>query len=191
MIRVGLTGGIGSGKTTVARLLRALGFPVYEADTEAKQLINKDRDIREQIIHLLGKEAYNEQGYNRKYVGSLVFNNEELLQKLNEIVHPAVANHFEQWCTEKDEFNVVFQEAAVLFENGNYSRFDKTILVVAPEITRIGRVMQRDDMNKQEVVARINNQWQDDEKMKLADFVITCDGQHLVIPQVMNILKQL
>ncbi|MBS2213758.1 dephospho-CoA kinase [Carboxylicivirga mesophila] len=191
MIKIGITGGIGSGKTTVARLFLSLGFPVYEADVEAKKLINHNTRVKEQIIELLGEKAYNAEGYNRAYVGSVVFNDKLILNQLNSIVHPAVANHFEQWCDEHNDHNIVFQEAAILFENGSYTKFDKTILVTAPQHVRLQRVMRRDGLSEQKVIERMNNQWTDEAKVKLADFVIDCDGQNLVIPQVLNVLKSL
>lgn len=191
MMRIGVTGGIGSGKTTVARLLMALGFPVYEADVEAKKLINHDASVKQQIIDLLGENAYNAEGYNREFVGSIVFNDKTLLSRLNSIVHPAVANDFEQWCNKHSNHKLVFQEAAILFENGSYTKFDKTILVAAPQKVRLQRVMRRDGMSEQRVIERMNNQWTDEAKIKLADFVIDCDGQSLVIPQVMNVLNSL
>ncbi len=191
MVKVGITGGIGSGKSTVASLIKNLGFPVYEADVEAKKIISEDEEVRCQIIHLLGEQSYDVSGYNRQYVAGLVFNDKGLLQSLNEIVHPAVAKHFSNWCNLHRNHKIVFQEAAILFENGGYRKFDKTILVTAPEDLRIKRVMHRDDISESEVRARIKNQWTEDEKRKLADFLIHCDGEHLVIPQVNDILKKL
>lgn len=189
MTKVGITGGIGSGKTTVARLVKTLGFPVYDADFEAKQIINADEAVRRQITELLGEEAYNSNGYNRQFVAGIVFKDKVMLSHLNRIVHPVLANHFSKWCTSHSDSKVVFQEAAILFENGSYTRFDKTILVTAPELERLQRVMQRDGLSRQQVKARINNQWTDQAKMELADFVVHCDGKHLVIPQVLDILN--
>lgn len=191
MLKVGLTGGIGSGKSTVARLLMALGYPVYLADDEAKEILNNDANVRRKIIDLLGPQSYNTSGYNRKYVAGLVFNDKNLLQQLNTIVHPVVEAHFLNWCNLRLDNEVVFQEAAILFENGSYRRFDKTILVTAPIAIRISRVMQRDNLPEQDVMSRIKNQWPDSEKIMLADFVVKCDGNHLVIPQVNDIIKRL
>lgn len=191
MLKIGLTGGIGSGKSTVARLLVALGYPVYLADDEAREIVNNDIDVRRQIIDLLGSQSYDASGYNRKYVAGLVFKDKKLLQQLNEIVHPAVASHFLSWCNQHAGYNVIFQEAAILFENGSYRRFDKTILVTAPEEVRITRVMQRDHLSREDVLVRLNNQWPDVEKINLADFLVKCDGEHLVIPQVNEIIKGL
>ncbi|MBK3519355.1 dephospho-CoA kinase [Carboxylicivirga marina] len=187
---VGLTGGIGSGKSTVAMLLRQLGLPVYEADVEAKMLINSDDSIRRAIIELLGDEAYTKHGYNRPFVANKVFNNSGLLSRLNQIVHPVVSKHFSKWV---DDINssIVFQEAAILFENGSYKKFDKNILVTAPLAIRTNRVMKRDGFSEDEVKIRISRQWTDEAKIQLTDYIIKCDGKHLVMPQVFKILKDL
>lgn len=191
MISVGLTGGIGSGKTTVSKLIRILGYPVYEADVEAKKIISEDLSVKAKIINLLGEEAYDGTKYNRLFVAQKVFNDKALLQGLNDIVHPAVAKHFKNWKESHSNSEYVFQEAAILFENGSYLKFDKTILITSPEAIRVKRVMKRDNLSHKEVMARINNQWSDDKKMELADFSIQCDGYHLVIPQLLKVLKQL
>jgi len=183
MKKIGITGGIGSGKSTIAKLINKLGYPVYEADVEAKKIILDDNKVRYQIIKLLGEDAYNTEGYNRQYVAKLVFNNSALLQGLNLIVHPAVEVHFNNWCARNAVDGIVFQEAAILFENNSYKKFDKTILVIAPEEMRIRRVMKRDGLRKEEVLARINKQWTDAKKRELADYIIQCDGEHLVVPQ--------
>ncbi|WP_430810113.1 MULTISPECIES: dephospho-CoA kinase [unclassified Carboxylicivirga] len=191
MKKIGITGGIGSGKSTVVRLIRFLGYPVYEADFEAKRLINEDVALKDKIVSLLGAEAYTESGYNRSYVARQVFNNRDLLQQLNSIVHPAVRAHFEAWCRRNAASDLVFQEAAILFESGGHTAFDATLLVTAPQDMRIQRVVKRDGLAPHQVEARISNQWSDKQKADLADFVLQCDGRHLVIPQVLAILKQL
>ncbi|MCG8579951.1 MAG: dephospho-CoA kinase [Bacteroidales bacterium] len=191
MIKVGLTGGIGSGKSTVAKLIGFLGYPVYVADIEAKRIINSDRQVRQQIVSLLGEGAYSVSGYNVKYVAEKVFNDKQLLNKLNAIVHPAVHSDFNNWCNDNRNAKLVFQEAAILFENGSYRKFDKTILVTAPELMRINRVMKRDGLSEEEVNARISRQWSDHDKIPLADYVVRCDGSHLVIPQMIEIIKKI
>jgi dephospho-CoA kinase len=191
MMKIGLTGGIGSGKSTVVKLIRFLGYPVYVADIEAKKIINSNEEVRLSIISLLGTKTYTAGGYNVKYVAQKVFNDSNLLNKLNAIVHPAVHQHFNKWCEINRDKEMVFQEAAILFENGSYERFDKTILVTAPEQMRINRVMNRDNNSEKEVRARISRQWADDEKIPLADFSVKCDGSHLVIPQLLEIIKEI
>lgn len=189
--KVGLTGGIGSGKTTVAKVLKALGYPVYCADKEAKELMNASVELIDKITNLLGEKSYLNNQLNRPYVASMVFNDQALLKQLNGIVHPAVEKHFNDWCLLNGKKKIVFQESAIHFENGSHKRFDKMLLVIAPVEERIKRVMHRDTQSLEEVKARINNQWSDDKKSKLADYIIKCDGKHLLIPQVFNVLKDL
>ncbi|WP_047415324.1 dephospho-CoA kinase [Cellulophaga sp. Hel_I_12] len=167
---VGLTGGIGSGKSTVAELFEALGVPVYSSDKEAKKLMTRKK-IRKQISSLLGEKAYLEGELNRQFIAAKVFNNASLLGELNSIVHPAVKNHFLAW-KNKQNYPYVIQETAILFENGLEGRFDKIILVTAPEKVRINRVTNRDKVTVEEVKARIANQWGDEEKSKKSDFII-------------------
>lgn len=168
---VGLTGGIGSGKSTIAAMFSELGVPVYIADIEARALTNRSKIIRRHIIQLLGSKAYNDSEINRKFVAAKVFNDPELLQALNAIIHPKVQRHFERWLR-KQSGAYCIKEAAILFENGGYKKCDHTILVKAPEPERIQRVMERDGTTKKEIQDRIDNQWTDEEKEKLADFII-------------------
>jgi len=191
VMKIGITGGIGSGKTTVAKFLVTLGYPVYFADKEAKKLMITSSDIIQCVMELLGSEAYIDGKLNKKYVANKVFQNKDLLNQLNQIVHPVVANHFNEWCLLNQSRNLVFQEAAIIFENGSNSRFDKTILVTAPQEVRLKRVMKRDKQIEEQVIARMKNQWNDDKKIKLADYIIKCDGKHLIIPQVLEFLRQL
>ena len=168
---VGLTGGIGSGKTTVASMFRDLGVPIYIADIEAKKLTNRSKVIRKKIISLLGDEAYISSGINRKYVANIVFNDEELLNKVNEIIHPKVAKHFKKWLS-KQQGVYCIKEAAILFENESYKTCDHTILITAPIEERIKRVKKRDGLSKKEIKSRIKNQWSDHKKSQLADTII-------------------
>jgi len=168
---VGLTGGIGSGKTTVSKMFSDLDISVYIADIEAKKLINSSKTIRKQLILLLGNDAFLMGTLNRKYVADLIFNDKELLEKVNKIIHPRVAEHFLKWC-EKQKSPYVIKEAAILFENGGYKNCDFTILVTAPENIRIERVLNRDSISKNEIEDRIKNQWSDNKKRKLTDLVI-------------------
>jgi len=168
---VGLTGGIGSGKTTIANMFADLGVPVYIADVEAKKLTNSSKAIQKKIKALLGNDAYKNEELDRAYVAELVFNDEKLLTQLNEIIHPAVAEHFKNWAVSQDAIYCI-KEAAILFENDGYKQLDFNILVTAPKKTRIKRVLERDDTTEKKVRARMDAQWSDAKKMKLADLVI-------------------
>ncbi|MEO9893057.1 dephospho-CoA kinase [Aurantibacter sp.] len=172
MILIGLTGGIGSGKTTVAKIFKKLGVPVYNSDKEAKKLMNSSKELRNSIKELFGKEAYKKKKLNRSFIAEKVFNNRELLQKLNSIVHPAVREHFKDWTT-KQESSYVIQEAAIIFEQNNQDFYDKVILVTAPKAVRIERVLQRDpNQDKAQIERRMANQLSDREKIELSDYVI-------------------
>ena len=169
---IGLTGGIGSGKTTVAKFIQEMGFPVYFSDDRAKEIVNDDEVLKNNIKELLGEEAYDESGrYNRKYVADLVFNNEELLKQLNGLIHPAVKLDFENWvASQKTEF--VFKETALLFELKLNEGCYKSILVTADDNIRIKRVMDRDGKTYREVEAVMTKQMPEKDKVKKADFVI-------------------
>lgn len=172
MIRVGLTGGIGSGKSTVAAFFEELGVPVYHADPRAKTLMETQAGLGRAIRRLLGEGAYDEKGaLNRAYIASKVFRDPQLLAALNALVHPEVRKDFESWASRQDAPYVV-QEAAVLFESGGYRNFDRMILVTAPREERIRRVMQRDAASRAEVLNRMKNQWPDQQKISLSDYVI-------------------
>lgn len=168
---VGLTGGIGSGKSTVARMFRELGVPVYDSDSEAKQLMTSSGKVREAIIGLLGETAYQGKELNRSFVAEKVFKNPELLQKLNAIVHPAVRNHFKEWAKAQNAPYVV-QETALIFENGSQDHYDHIILVTAPLDVRLNRVMERDGVEPKAVLERMKNQMDDADKVDLAHFCI-------------------
>ncbi|WP_299386357.1 dephospho-CoA kinase [uncultured Lacinutrix sp.] len=171
MITVGLTGGIGSGKTTVAKAFEALGIPIYIADDEAKKLMNTSKVLKRKLIALIGEVAYKDNELNRPYLAKAIFNDKGLLEKMNAIVHPKVGKHFIKW-KNKQNAPYVIKEAAILFENGSYKNYDYIITVTAPEKTRIDRVLKRDNASIEKVKAIIANQWQDDEKVRLSDFVI-------------------
>lgn len=168
---VGLTGGIGSGKTTVAKYFEELGVPVYIADSEAKALMNRSKVIRRKLIALFGNEAFLENMLNRPFIAQQIFNDKKLLNAMNAIVHPKVASHFKRWVNKQDSPYVI-SEAAILFENGSYKKYDFIITVTAPENIRLQRVIKRDNSNKQKVEAIMANQWSDQEKIKRSDFVI-------------------
>lgn len=171
MMTVGLTGGIGSGKTTVAAMFSNLGIPVYNSDDRAKELMHSSTELIEKIKELLGEEAYSGGKLNREYIANRVFANRELLTALNDIVHPAVKSDFISWSARQQAAYVV-QEAAILFENGSYDKFDVMVLVTAPKKMRLERIMQRDDVSAENILARMNHQWEDEKKIPLADYVI-------------------
>lgn len=168
---IGLTGGIGSGKTTVANMFLKLGVPVYIADVEAKKIMNRSKVIKRKLIKLFGDNAYIDGTLNKHFIAQKIFNNKSLLEKMNAIVHPKVATHFKRWLA-KQEAPYVIKEAAILFENNSYLNHDAIILVVANENERIQRVIKRDNTTKEKVKAIINNQWSDNRKKALSQFVI-------------------
>lgn len=168
---IGLTGGIGSGKTTVAKFFEEFGVAVYYADDASKKLLNESSVLRNKIISSFGEETYNSQGLNRAFLSQQVFNNPEALQKLNSIVHPAVFEDFEQW-KEAQTGSYVVKEAAILIESGSYKTCDAVILVISEIQTRIERVMERDKSSKDLINQRISNQLSDEEKRKYADYIL-------------------
>jgi dephospho-CoA kinase len=191
MLKVGVTGGIGSGKSTVCRVFSNLGIPVFEADKVAKELMNTDQTIFEQLVRLFGAEVYlPDHTVNRKYLAGIVFNNKSLLTELNAIVHPVVRKAFFDWCNNQNTPYII-HEAAILFESGFYKFMDKTIAVVTSEKERIERVTKRDDVTIEMVQERMRNQWNDQQRIELADFVIGNNDNELIILQVLEIDKQL
>ena len=188
---IGLTGGIGSGKTTVARLFETMGCVIYNTDEQAKQLYFNS-SVKKQVINLLGKEAYlNEVEIDKKYISHKVFSNTELLNKLNAIIHPAVKEDFIQF--EKKYFpdTLIIKETAILFETGIYKNLDYSILVTAPLQLKIERVIKRDSVQKEDVKKRIDAQWPDEKKVPLANFVIVNDNVHALIPQALQVIQKL
>ncbi len=168
---VGLTGGIGSGKTTVAKMFAALGVPVYNSDEEAKKLMRKSKKLKKAIIELFGNEAYKDKKLNKKYLSSQIFNDSALLQKLNAIVHPAVRNHFLKWAKHQDA-PFVIQETAIIFENNMQDFYDMIILVTASKESRLQRVMIRDGVEIENIEARMKHQLPDAKKISLSDYII-------------------
>lgn len=189
MIKVGLTGGIGSGKTYVSKIIESLGYTVFNSDDEAKKIMNAPHVVA-QVKEVFGENAYIDSSLNRKYIANLIFSDTNLKEKLNSIVHPAVRQAFVDW-SEKQKNDIVFNEAAILFETGAYKQFDYTILVTADEETRIQRVIKRDDATHAEVKARINNQWTDEQKENLASFIIVNDYKKDVLAQIKTIIQQI
>ena len=171
MMVVGLTGGIGSGKSTIAKAFAALGIAVFNSDEQAKVLIATDAQVKKRIIAAFGEEAYQNGEYNRAYIAQIVFNNSEKLAILNGIVHPALAKYFNQWA-KKQTSPYVLKEAAILFESGSYKDCDYIITVTAPEEVRIARVMARDHCTEAQVRARMAQQWSDAQRIALSNAVI-------------------
>lgn len=168
---IGLTGGIGSGKTTVAKMFAALGVPVYYADEEAKKLMNSSKIIQQKLRDTFGEETYVCGVLNRKYLSDLVFHDKEKLVKINAIVHPEVEKHFQTW-VQKQKAQYVLQENAIIFENNKQDHFDAIITVSAPAELKIDRVVHRDSTNRENVLARIKNQLNDDFKISNSDYII-------------------
>ncbi|MBK1441504.1 dephospho-CoA kinase [Parapedobacter sp. ISTM3] len=186
-LKVGITGGIGSGKSTICRIFEVLGIPVFDADREAKRLMTTDSGLVRAIQAEFGGEAYHDDGsLNRMYMAAQVFNNEDKLKRLNALVHPVVIQAGEEWAARQDA-SYTIKEAALLFESGSFKLNRYNILVEAPEAVRIERVVKRDNVTVEQVKSRIARQWPDEEKTKLADYVIVNDGIQAVIPQVLKL----
>ena len=187
---IGITGGIGSGKSTVCRIFAALGIPVFNADDEAKKLY-ADAEVKKKVTALLGDDVYVNGAVDRAAVAKKVFFDKNLLEKLNRIIHPAVQEKFSHWCEANASAPYVIKEAAILFEAGSDEGTDAVITVTAPKELKMQRAMKRDGMSAEEVEKRMKNQWNDEEKVKRSKFVIKNDEMELLIPQVMNIHKSI
>ncbi|MND64582.1 Dephospho-CoA kinase [compost metagenome] len=182
-LKIGITGGIGSGKTFICRLFEALGIPVYNADEEAKRLMNTDIRIKEKLIAQFGESTYKDGLLDRAFLANMVFSDKDKLELLNGIVHPIVIQEAKDWA-ERQTTRYSLKEAALLFESGSYKELDYTILVTAPMDIRIQRVIERDGATEQQVQERMSKQLSDEEKLQLADFVIVNDGITPLLPQV-------
>lgn len=196
MLEIGITGGIGSGKSTVANILASFGYAIYDSDARAKALYTSSKAVKQQVTAAFGQEIYLPSGeLNRPAMAQIVFNDKARLQELNNIVHPATALDFQSWLNELEEKgypkSLVFKEAAILFESGAYKMVDAVITVYAPKRLRLQRVLQRDGTNRAQVLARMSKQMPEIEKLQRADFVIYSDGQQMLIPQVQAALKYL
>lgn len=187
-IKIGLTGGIGSGKTTIAKYFKSLGIPVYIADDQAREIM-KTTAVVNAIRETFGNSCFEGEVLQRDKLAQIVFNDSEKLQQLNSIVHPAVKQHFKQWLLDHDKFPLIIYEAAILFESGNYKEFDKTITVTAPLASRIQRVMERDNTTKEQVMQRVNAQWTDEQRILKSSFVIENTSIESAKTQTDKILK--
>lgn len=185
--KVGITGGIGAGKSIISRVFEQLGYPVFNSDREAKKLMEQDSELKEGIIKLFGPKAYINNVLNRKHISSIVFNNKNKIEALNALVHPKVRSAFNLQA-ETCNANFIFNEAAILYETGAYKNFDKVILVTANKDTRILRVLQRDQTTIKEVEARISNQMSDDEKREFHPYEVNNNDDELVIPQLLHFI---
>lgn len=192
-MKIGLTGGMGSGKTTVCHMFESLGIPVYYADTRAKKIMVENKEVKQKIKQLLSNNAYFRNGRpDRKFIAGKVFSNPDLLQALNAIIHPAVHQDFEDFYrTHSQKAPYVVNEAALLVENGSYKRFDRLIVVTCPEEIRVKRIVKRDKITPEAVYARLKNQLPESEKIRHAHFLIDNSGEKSLIPQVWSIHQAL
>lgn len=190
MLKVGVTGGIGAGKSTLCKAIETLGYPVFYSDKVAKELISTNSEVQKKIIALIGEDAYTDGIPNTSYIAKKIFNNSSLKEQVNQLIHPLVRNSFNEWASLQDE-RLVFNEAAILFETGSYKQFDYTILVVADKKSRIKRIQKRDNTTEDEINQRMQNQWTDEEKIKLADFVIDNSDDKLLVPQLLEVVNAL
>jgi len=188
--RIGLSGGIGSGKSYVAEILEKMGFPVYYADARAKALTDTHPHIISELIKRFGTTVYEDGVLNRKVLASLIFDSEGDRMFVNNLIHPIVRTDFDVWCA-KQHSPLVFNEAAILFETGAYRQFDATVLVIAPLETRIERIMQRDRCTHEQAEARIQSQWSDEQKMPLATCIVMNDGTIPLLSQLEHVVTTL
>lgn len=185
MLKIGITGGIGSGKSTVCSIFLKLGIPVYQADVEAKKLY-ADPEIKMKISVLFGDEIYQNGSLDRKKLASIVFQDKEKLEELNQIIHPAVAKHYESWLLDQNAPYVI-KEAAIMFESGAYRGLDKVVTVACPEEIRLARVLKRDAASEEEVRGRMRHQMSERERIEKSDLQIVNDGKEMLLPQILKL----
>jgi len=191
MQKICITGSIGSGKTTVANIFKAIGIPVFNADINAKELYAEE-NVKTLLLKNFGKTIFDsDKNINKEILASIVFNNPDALKKINSIIHPLVMENFHNWSKLQSSNSFVIFESAIIFESGLDKEFDKIISVSAPEDLRVKRVMKRDSVNSDKVLQRIKNQWSNEAKVKLSDFVIYNDERQLIIPQILKINKEI
>jgi dephospho-CoA kinase len=193
MIKIGVTGGIGSGKSIFCKIFSHSGYPVYDSDKKAKEILNQNNELKEKVILLLGSHAYDRNGqYNRNWVANVVFNDLEKLRKLNGLVHPYVANDFEEWLKINKSCSIIVKEAALLIETGLYKKMDFNINVTAPLSLRIERILKRDPMrNEHDIWQIINKQLTDNERNKYVDYVVVNDEKKSLIEQFNHVFQML
>lgn len=186
---VGITGGIGSGKSYICKILENMGYPVFYADQASKKLLATDSDIIRKVKNVLGEAAYHKDGtVDKAFIANEIFANSDQLAKVNQIMHPAVRKAFKAFAKVQSS-KIVFNEAAIIFETGGASQFDKTILVTAPKSVRMSRVLLRDNTTPAQVEGRMNNQWSDEQKISLADFIIYNGENDMLLPQIEEIIS--
>jgi dephospho-CoA kinase len=190
MLKIGITGGIGTGKSTICEIFALLGIPVYNADKAAKRLMATNENLKKKLIATFGTDAFTSTGeLDTIFLAKKVFADEKALKQLNALVHPAVLADFDQWCSQK-QAPYVLKEAALLIESGSYKQCDYTILVESPIALRIKRLLNRDNSTEAQISARIANQMPDEEKAKVANFLLLNDEEHLLIPQILALHTQ-
>ena len=190
MKRFGITGGIGSGKSFIATIIERMGYPVYYSDVRSKELTNAHPLIRQGLIDLVGENVYFGGELDKKVLATAIFSNDELRLKVNQLIHPIVRQDFEDW-TKVQTSDLIFNEAAILFETGAYRNFDATILIYAPIELRLERILKRDIITKEEVLARMNNQMNDEEKLKMTIYSILNDGEIPLLKQLEEVIERL
>ena len=187
MKRIGITGGIGAGKSLVAEIIKAMGYPVYNSDERAKELTESNPKIKEGLIHLFGEEIYQNGTLNKFALAQAIFSDESFREKVNALIHPIVREDFNLWALAQNN-SLVFNESAILFETGSFKNFDAIILVYAPKELRIKRIMKRDNCSENEVLKRMNSQFSDEEKYQLTEFRVLNDEQTPLLEQVEKII---
>lgn len=188
---IGITGGIGSGKSTISKIITHMGYKVYNCDVSAKKLMSDNLNVVKFIIDIFGEDSYSGGGLNRSYISEKVFNNRELLDKLENIVHPAVDNDFGMWCEQHSADDLIFVESAILIESGFIEKVDYAINISAPEDLRIRRVVRRDKLSYSQIEGRIANQISDCERDEKCDYTIICNDETLLIPQINCIIEKI
>ena len=187
MKRIGITGGIGAGKSLVAEIIKAMGYPVYNSDERAKELTDSNPKIKEGLIHLFGEEIYQNDTLNKFALAQAIFSDDSLREKVNALIHPIVREDFNLWALAQNN-SLIFNESAILFETGSFKKFDAIILVYAPIELRIKRIMKRDNCSENEVLKRMNSQFSDEEKYQLTEFRVLNDEQTPLLKQVEQII---
>lgn len=190
IFRLGVTGGIGSGKSTVCRIFKVLDIPVFSADDEARIIMDNNKMIRAELNDITGTELYASGELDRNKLASLIFNDDNLLNRVNNLVHPLVFERYDDWCRQQDADYVIF-EVAILFESGADKHVDRILAVTAPREERIDRVMERNKMSREQVMERINNQMKDDEMIKRSDYRIDNSDDSMIIKEVMDIHRDI
>lgn len=190
MLKIGITGGIGSGKSVVSKIIESLHFPVFYSDQIAKQVVNNDLEVRQDLINLFDSGIFENDRLNKERLATIIFSDDQARNKVNKIVHPKVREAFDLFALNQNS-PLVFNEAAILFETGAHEYFDKVILVTAPKELRISRVMRRDKIPEKDVISRMDKQWKDSKKESMADFVLVNDGKKPLLIEVEQLLKDL